>query len=127
MHLRAPAKTELSLHHFLLQIYQAERPDWPVRVYNLLYEDSQEADKFSAAVAREVDLLAPQSCHVMAPDCPEKCLLQQAMIRPCCVCCKQYPVEGPVSPDATVLLASARSHLNCRVTLSCLQKVCYTL
>lgn len=37
-----------------MQIYQAERPDWRVRVYNLLYEDSQEADKFSAAVAREV-------------------------------------------------------------------------
>ena len=37
-----------------VQVYQAERPDWPVRVYNLLYEDSQEADKFSAAVAREV-------------------------------------------------------------------------
>ena len=39
---------------FDMQIYQAERPDCPVRVYNLLYEDSQEADKFSAAVAREV-------------------------------------------------------------------------
>ena len=38
----------------LLQIYKAERPDWAVRVYNLLYEDSQEADKFTAAVAREV-------------------------------------------------------------------------
>ena len=37
-----------------MQIYQAERSDQRVRVYNLLYEDSQEADKFSAAVAREV-------------------------------------------------------------------------
>ena len=37
-----------------MQIYKAERPEWPVRVYNLLYEDSQEADKFAAAVAREV-------------------------------------------------------------------------
>ena len=49
-----------------MQIYQAEHPDWRVRVYNLLYEDSQEADKFSEAVAREVsptcDMLA-QSCH----------------------------------------------------------------
>ena len=38
----------------LVQIYKAEEPHWPVRVYNLLYEDSQEADKFAAAVAREV-------------------------------------------------------------------------
>ena len=37
-----------------VQIYKAEGPHWPVRVYNLLYEDSQEADKFAAAVAREV-------------------------------------------------------------------------
>ena len=37
-----------------MQVYKAEQPEWPVRVYNLLYEDSQEADKFSEAVAREV-------------------------------------------------------------------------
>ena len=37
-----------------MQVYKAERPDWPVRVYNLLYEKSQEADKFAATVAREV-------------------------------------------------------------------------
>ncbi len=43
-----------SLSRSLLQIYKAERPEWAVRVYNLLYEDSQEADKFTAAVAREV-------------------------------------------------------------------------
>lgn len=40
----------------VVQIYKAEEPHWPVRVYNLLYEDSQEADKFAAAVAREVTL-----------------------------------------------------------------------
>lgn len=40
-----------------VQVYKAEGPHWPVRVYNLLYEDSQEADKFAAAVAREVWLL----------------------------------------------------------------------
>ena len=37
-----------------LQVYKAERPNKPVRVYNLLYEDSQEADKFAAGVNREV-------------------------------------------------------------------------
>ena len=41
----------------VVQIYKAEEPHWPVRVYNLLYEDSQEADKFAAAVAREVTLV----------------------------------------------------------------------
>lgn len=53
---------------YVMQIYQAERPEWRVRVYNLLYEDSQEADKFSAAVAREVSLTCGMlACsHVMA-------------------------------------------------------------
>ena len=45
----------------VLQIYKAERAGWPVRVYNLLYEDSQEADKFAIAVAREV--LSLSLCH----------------------------------------------------------------
>ena len=47
----------LTLLCAVLQIYKAEEPHWPVRVYNLLYEDSQEADKFAAAVAREVTLV----------------------------------------------------------------------
>lgn len=57
-----------------VQIYKAEEPHWPVRVYNLLYEDSQEADKFAAAVAREVSntfdtpkLLVMLSCLSRAP------------------------------------------------------------
>ena len=51
-----------------MQIYKAERAGWPVRVYNLLYEDSQEADKFSAAVSREVGL--SNAILLLLPPCP---------------------------------------------------------
>ncbi|KAL3151984.1 hypothetical protein ABBQ32_001106 [Trebouxia sp. C0010 RCD-2024] len=66
-----------------LEIYQAERPDWRVRVYNLLYEDSQEADKFSAAVAREVRMfkdLIRQKEHMVLPDLAQD--LAQVMVGP---------------------------------------------
>jgi hypothetical protein len=58
--------SKIDISKLLLQIYKAERPEWAVRVYNLLYEDSQEADKFAAAVAREVpfhSLLTSFSWH----------------------------------------------------------------
>ena len=58
-----------------MQIYKAERAAWPVRVYNLLYEDSQEADKFSAAVAREVSF-ASDDCQV--PACSWRACLSDA-------------------------------------------------
>lgn len=55
-----------------MQVYKAERPDWPVRVYNLLYENSQEADKFAATVAREV---RPYSMLILLSICLPACLL----------------------------------------------------
>lgn len=35
------------------QVYKAERPGWPLRVYHLRYEESLESDKFNAGLARE--------------------------------------------------------------------------
>ena len=55
-----------------MQIYKAERAAWPVRVYNLLYEDSQEADKFLAAVAREA-CSASEYCWVLLVVCSFSC------------------------------------------------------
>ncbi|KAL0051045.1 hypothetical protein WJX82_001096 [Trebouxia sp. C0006] len=66
-----------------LEIYKAERPEWAVRVYNLLYEDSQEADKFAAAVAREVRMfkdLIRQKEHMVLPDLAQD--LAQVVVGP---------------------------------------------
>ncbi|KAK9806779.1 hypothetical protein WJX72_002577 [[Myrmecia] bisecta] len=54
-----------------LEVYKAERPGWPVRVYHLHYEDSQEADRYRALLAREVSVfsdLIKQKEFMVLPD-----------------------------------------------------------
>ena len=72
------------------QIYKAERPHWPVRVYNLLYEDSQEADKFAAAVAREVN----------SPGCISHGRLHDVQLF--CFRLSQMPSEGTTGASQSV-------------------------
>ena len=53
------------------QVFKAERPLHALRVYHLHYEDSQESDKFTAAVSREVNIfqdLIRQKEFMVLPD-----------------------------------------------------------
>ena len=53
------------------QVFKAERPSRSLRVYHLHYEDSQESDKFTAAVSREVTIfqdLIRQKEFMVLPD-----------------------------------------------------------
>ncbi len=53
------------------QVYKAEQPARSLRVYHLFYEDSQESDKFTAAISREVNVfqdLIRQKEFMVLPD-----------------------------------------------------------
>ena len=54
-----------------VQVYKAEQQSQALRVYHLFYQDSQESDKFTAAVAREVSMfqdLIRQKEFMVLPD-----------------------------------------------------------
>eukprot|EP00884_Botryococcus_braunii_P016193 jgi/Botrbrau1/3257/Bobra.174_1s0029.1 len=54
-----------------LEVYKAERPGWPLRVYHLRYEESLESDKFNAGLARErrvFEELIRSKAHMVLPD-----------------------------------------------------------
>ncbi|KAK9857610.1 hypothetical protein WJX84_003319 [Apatococcus fuscideae] len=54
-----------------IEVFKAEQPLRPLRVYHLHYEDSQESDKFTAAVSREVTIfqdLIRQKEFMVLPD-----------------------------------------------------------
>ena len=60
----------------LVQVYKAERPAAPLRVYNLWYSDSLEADRYKTALEREQRVfedLIQQKAYIVLPDLGQAC------------------------------------------------------
>lgn len=89
------------------QVFKAERPLRSLRVYHLHYEDSQESDKFTAAVSREVTIfqdLIRQKEFMVLPDAMQaldQVYFWQEQQQPSVnVMCRAWQLDVVMSPDA---------------------------
>ena len=91
--------------HLCQQVYKAEQPGRSLRVYHLFYEDSQESDKFTAAVSREVTVfqdLIRQKEFMVLPD-PIQALDQVCI---CLTSSSHKSLQGRLPPFYSVLNSS---------------------